>query len=227
MYRVRIDEVSDLNSDRIIEVIAPSEYLCVRHEVNSSNPHYHLWVVVDSTDKALRQRFQRTLKLKSTDYSVKKCHPDRVDEYYQYLFHNKPGCTWELISSSNVSTERINDAIQRAKDFKLDKKSTKSTTGPTIWDLAQEVQEEIDTLPYIEWHTGVGSGRAEDFPEDALQEKRGIRTYTDIAIKILRKHRKPFDEFLLRKVITTAMTSSQKGKDIMRQKMYKCFCQMY
>jgi len=46
-----------------------------------------------------------------------------------------------------------------------------------------------------------------------------IAVYIDLAIKVCRKHHKAFDEFMLRKLITTAQTSTNKGIDKLRTKM--------
>ncbi len=217
MFRIRVDIVNDLNSDQLIEVCGPDTYVIVRHELPTGNPHYHAYFKYNSDIKenTLRQRFKRKFGfLKSSDYSIKKCDEERTNEYVQYMFNTKHGNRWELISTFNFDDTTLRDLIQAAKqissDFANSKESTKKNTGPTIWDLAQEVEAKFIDIQKskINFHQ--------------LDSDR-IIIYTDVAIETLRKHRKPFDEFLLRKVITTAMSTTEKGKEIMRYKMLKNF----
>lgn len=229
MFRVRVDIVNDLNSDDLLEVCgSPDTHVLVRHELPHGNPHYHLWLPTDITDKALRLRLDRKFNLKKTDRSVKICNPERVNEYIQYMFNTKHGNKWELISVRNFDDDLLNDLIKAAKEISTDfddRNNKKKNTGPTIWDLALEVEREFTKANEDEGNKlrYTGRGRAEDYSEDYENEKYMITIYTDLTIQILRKHRKAFDEFLIRKVISTAMSSHEKGKEILRKKMIKNF----
>lgn len=230
MYRIRLDIVNDLNTDDLLQVCDASSYVVVRHELPHGNPHFHAWIQNDIKDTTLRQRFKRKFPdLKPSDYSIKKCDPERKNEFVQYMFNTKHGNKWELIDTLNFDDQLLNDLIKAAKEISDDYKSiqqTKQRKGPTIWDIAQEVETEVQTKMHNKQRS-IGNGRAEDFTEDVLAEEYKITIYTDTAIQILRKHKKAFDEFLLRKVISTAMSSTEYGKDKLRKKMIKNFTQMY
>lgn len=233
MFRIRIDITNDLNSDEVLEVVRPDSYVVVRHELPHGNPHYHLYVKFDNEMKepALRQRFKRKFSyLKSTDYSIKNCDATRVNEYVQYMFNTKHGNKWEFIDSRNFDNQLINDLKEAAKKISTDYESVrKKPKGITVWDIAVEVENEFNTINTTQYdgtlmHTG--SGRAEDFLEDSAREKLMIKIYTDLAIKIMRKHKKGLDEFLIRKVISTAMSSHEAGKQLLVRKMFKNFCHL-
>lgn len=233
MYRVRIDIVNDVDIDRLIKISNPTRYVIVRHELPHGNPHFHAFIENDLKENTYRQRIKREFPtIKSTDYSIKKCDYQRVNEYVQYMFNTKHGNVWELYGSHNFDNQLLDGLIQDAKkvsDEFIETRSKPKSKGPTIWDIAQEVSALFDGTNAMEGNKlrYTGSGRAEDFPDDASNEKRMIRVYTEIAIHVLRKHRKAFDEFLLRKVISTAMASTEQGNEILVRKMYKNFCQLW
>lgn len=222
MFRIRIDIINDLNSDEILEVVKPDTYVIVRHELPHGNPHYHAYIKYNShiKDNTIRQRIKRNFtQLKSSDYSVKKCDEDRVNEYVQYLFNTKHGNKWELIDTNNFDNKLLDDLIQAAKEISDDfteRNKSKKNTGPTIWELAEEISAVIDKLDLT-------TDNKQTNYDAYCEEKYRYEVYTDTAIDIMRKHKKPYCEFLLRKLITTAMTSSEKGRQVMRQKMTKYF----
>lgn len=223
MFRIRVDIVNSLNSDDLLEVCGANSYVIVRHELPHGNPHFHAYLSYDCAmkDNTLRQRFKRKFPyLKSSDYSVKKCDEDKINEYVQYLFNTKHGNKWELIDSHNFDTQLLADLQKAAKDVSdhfASSQTTKQRKGTTIWDIAQEVEKEFTE----NFHTINNLG--DEIHKFYEQEEQKIIVYTDIAIKVLRKNKKAFDEFLLRKVITTAMSSSENGKKMMRQKMLRNF----
>lgn len=224
MFRIRIDIVNDLNSDDIIEIVDSEAHVVVRHELPNGNPHYHAWIKTSLKENTIRLRLKRKFtQLKSSDYSIKKCDEGRVNEYVQYMFNTKHGNKWELIDTHNFDNQLLDDLKENAKKISTDfaESQTKSKSkGPTIWDIAQEVETIVK--PQIE-QTSFGYGRAEDFQLDSATEHKNITIYTDTAIHVLRKHKKAFDEFLLRKVISTAMSSDEFGKDKLRKKMIRNF----
>jgi len=224
LYRIRIDKVNDLNSDDILEVCDSEGHVIVFHELPRGNPHYHMYLDTQINDKALRQRFKRKFNLKASDYSVKKCDETRVNEYVQYMFNTKHGNRWELIATNNFDDKLLNDLIQAAKEVSDDFDATKKfkPKGPTIWDIAQEVDQIVNGQLTV---NDLGSTELNERINRYSDESEEISVYTEATIKTLRKHRKAFDEFLIRKVISTAMSSTTRGKEILRRKMVKNFCQ--
>lgn len=223
MYRLRVDQVADLNIDTLIQTCRPDTYVIVRHELPTGNPHYHAYFKYngDMKENTLRQRFKRNFTyLKSTDYSIKKCDAERANEYIQYMFNTKHGNKWELIITNDFDDQLLNDLIQNAKQISDDYAESKNkpkSKSPTIWDLAVEVEER-----FKQEYLTVNNLGDEVLINDQIQVR--VEIYTNITIQVLRKHHKGFDEFLLRKVITTAMTSTAKGREIMRRKMLDSFC---
>jgi len=222
MFRVRIDIVNDLNSDQLIEVCGPDTYVLVRHELPHGNPHYHAYFKYNTEmkDNTLRQRIKRKFGfLKSSDYSIKKCDEERSNEYVQYMFNTKHGNKWELIDIRNFDNQLLNDLKQNAQKVSDDYASThkSKSKGPTIWDLAQQVEKEFkDTFNIVD-------NLGDEIHNFYSNEQRRITVYTDITIKVLRHNHKAFDDNLLRKVIATAMSSTERGREIMRKKMIKSF----
>lgn len=224
MFRLRIDIINDLNSDKLIEVCQPTSHVIVRHELPTGNPHYHAYIATELKENTLRQRIKRIDKdLKSTDYSIKKCNPEMINEYVQYMFNTKHGNKWELIDSLNFDNNLINTLIENAKKVSDDYETSKSkSTRITIWDMA----EEVDRLIQDKWQA-FGNGRADDFPMETTQQHNIITEYTDMAIVVLRRHKKPHDEYLLRKLITTSISNYEFGKSILRSKMIRNFSTLY
>lgn len=224
MFRIRLDIINDLNADKLIEVCQTTSHVIVRHELPTGNPHYHAYIATELKENTLRQRIKRLDNtLKSTDYSIKKCNPELINEYVQYMFNTKHGNKWELIDSHNFDNNLIDTLIENAKKISEDYVTTKSKSSRiTIWDMAQEV----DQLIQDKLHS-YGRGRRDDFPEDATNQDIQIEEYTEMAIFVLRKHKKPHDEYLLRKLITTTISSYDFGKNILKQKMIKNFSTHY
>jgi len=217
MFRIRFDIVSDLNSDDLLEICDSEAHVVVRHELPHGNPHYHAWIKTSIKENTLRQRFKRKFaQLKSSDYSLKKCDEGRANEYIQYMFNTKHGNVWELIDTRNFDTKLLDDLIEAAKKISADFEQSKPKTnnGPTIWELAMETyelfQKTYDPTP-------CGN-------DTYAREKLEILIYTKSAVKTLRKYRKPYCEFLIARIITTAMTSDEKGMKVLCDKMIRKFC---
>lgn len=192
MYRLRFDIKNDLNSDDILEVCQPTSHVVVRHELPHGNPHFHLWIETDIKQNALRQRIKRKFEyLLSTDYSLKSCNPNRLDEYIQYMFNTKHGNKWELIDLKNFDEVKLKQLQVQAKtisdDFQLSKKDKKSDR-PTIWQLATEVSEQLQ-------YTRRDINYDERFKQ-ALQE----------CIKVCLKYKQPFEFHYLKRLATTAIS---------------------
>jgi len=221
MFRIRIDIVNGITHDTLIQICDSEAHVVVRHELPHGNPHYHMYLQTSIKDTTLRQRFKRNFGfLKSSDYSIKKCDEERKNEYVQYMFNTKHGNRWEIIDVHNFDNQLLADLQKAAKEISdhfTANQQSKQRKGTTIWDLAQEVQTEFET----KFNTVNNLG--DDMHRFYEETEKQVLVYTDIAIKVMRKHHKAFDEFLLRKVITTAMSSTEKGKDMMRKKMLRMF----
>jgi len=231
MYRIRIDERPHFTASNLEELLKEAKaFVIVRHELPTGNPHFHAYAEIDLKEQTLRQRIKRA-DVQKGDYSLKLCDPIRINEYVQYMFNTKHGNRWELLGFNNFDSTLLDtlkaNAQQISDDF-ADVHKNKSK-GPTIWDIAMEVQSKFEGTNGLEGNRlrYTGRGLEEDYQEDSENEKRMIRVYTEITIQILRGHRKAFDEFLIRKVISTAMSSSDSGKDILVKKMFKNFCLHY
>jgi len=207
--RLRIDADDD---DNVIQFLKSYyAYVLVHHVLPHGNPHYHAYAELDIKEPALRQRFKRKIT-KSTDYSIKKCDPDRINEYIQYMFNTKHGNVWQLSHIYNFDNQLITDLqrnAQQVTDNYAAIHKSKKNTGPTTWELALEVEHLFE--------------ERNNFDNNSQRYDSRITLYTDIAIEVLRKHHKAFDEFLLRKIITTAQSSTTKGVEILRYKMAKYF----
>lgn len=219
MFRIRIDIVNGLDIDQFLQISESEAWVVVRHELPHGNPHFHAWVKSSVKENTLRQRFKRKFAfLKSTDYSIKKCDEERANEYIQYMFNTKHGNRWELIDVRNFDTKLLDDLKEAAQKISIEfSESSSKSKAITIWDISQEVENEFTQSFHVVNNLG------EEIHNFYESEQRKIEVYTDIAIKILRKHRKAFDEFLIRKVISTAMSSSESGRKMMRQKMIRNF----
>lgn len=198
MFRIRIDIVSDLNSDQLIETCDSLAHVVIRHELPHGNPHYHMWVKTDTKENTLRQRFKRKFGfLKSSDYSIKKCDEERTNEYVQYMFNTKHGNKWELIDTHNFDLKLLDDLKEAAQaisdDYKQHHKKSKSIT---IYELATEINDTYKKTYLLE-HSS---------------REQYVRCL-EIAIKICHKHKKAFEENLLRRLVTTAITiDSDQGR---------------
>lgn len=218
MFRIRIDIVNDLNSDQLIEVCESEAHVVVRHELPHGNPHFHAWIKTSVKENTIRQRLKRKFGfLKSSDYSIKKCDEERTNEYVQYMFNTKHGNKWELIDTYNFDNQLLDtlkeNAQKVADDYADAKSKPKTNTGPTIWELAMET-EELFKQRYDKTHCG---------NDTWAQDRYEISTYTYCAVQTLRKHKKAYCEFLVSKIITTAMTSNDKGMQRLCDKMEKKF----
>jgi len=137
------------------------------------------------------------------------------------MFNTKHGNKWELIDVRNFDNELLDNLKEAAKkisdEFSESFSKSKSKTI-TVWDLAMQVEQRFKQ----EFHTIDNLG--DEIHNFYSNEERRIEVYTNITIEVLRANHKAFDEFLLRKVISTAISSTDKGKEVLRKKMVKTFC---
>jgi len=228
MFRLRIDIVNDLNGDQLLEVCRPDTHVLVRHELPTGNPHYHAYFKFDSDMKepALRQRIKRKFEyLKPTDYSIKKCNPDRINEYVQYMFNTKHGNKWELIDTNNFDTQLLDSLKKAAQEISDDfaERNPKKSDKPTIYDLAMEIDKAFKAKYHISDNQldQLGQQQPPEGPEE-------YEEYLAIAITTCRKYRQPFEEHYLRKLVTTALCERSSGrKTIIRKIMAKEFFRAY
>lgn len=221
MFRLRIDRVDGVDSDKIMDICKPNSCVMVLHELPHGNPHYHAYIAYDGEMKenTLRQRIKRGFdNLKRTDFSLKKCDADRVNEYVQYMFNTKHGNQWELIDVRNFDNQLIDDLKKAAKEIsdQYVKSVEKKSNKPTVWDLAAEIRERltklyektVSTLTYLE-------------------EPEYQKMYADvlsIAIDVCHKYKQPFEEHYLRRLVITALSQRAAGKQgIIRRIMEKEF----
>lgn len=212
MFRIRIDIVNGLTSDELVEVCKPDTHVIVRHELPHGNPHYHAYFKFDSEikDNTLRQRIKRGFEhLKSTDYSVKKCNPDRINEYVQYMFNTKHGNRWELIDSRNFDTELLNSLKEAAQAVSDDfaERNPKKSDKPTVYDLAMEIDKVFKAKYHITDNPLDQLGQQQP-PEGPLEYEE----YLNIAIIVCRRHKQPFEENYLRRLVTTALCERASGR---------------
>lgn len=223
MFRIRVDIVNDLNSDEILELCDSVAHVVVRHELPHGNPHYHIWTQTEVKEQTLRQRFVRH-GITKTDYSIKKCNPNRIDEYVQYMFNTKFGNKWELIDTRNFDLKHLDDLIKNAKEISDDfEERNKSADKPTIYSLAMEVRNVFKHNYHML-----------DNPVENLGKRQAPEGYDEylehlkIAISVCRKHKQAFEENYLRRLVSTAICEGASGrKTIMSKIMAKEFPDKY
>lgn len=217
MYRIRLDIINDLNADQLIQACQPTSHVIVRHELPHGNPHYHAYVVSDVKENTLRQRIKRLdLNLKSTDYSIKKCTPDRTNEYVQYMFNTKHGNKWELIDSHNFDDQLLHQLQIQAKAItdEFTHHKTSKSHKPTMYDLAMEVRQRFTQIHNISNNPVENLGKHQA-PEGYIE----YREHLELAIKVCRKYNQAFEENYLRRLVTTALCEGQTGRQTIISKI--------
>lgn len=194
LFRLRVDEVNPFVHQKFTELLAGHEHVLVKHVLPHGNPHFHAYADLDyKSPQALRYQIDKLFDVtKSDQRSVTKCDSDRKEEYIQYLFNDKKGNKWTLVSSTIDVTDHQAKAKLVTDEFVKTRKAKKDT-GPTVWDLAQYVQ------------TAVGADPAIPDNEHELYSQ-----YVRHAIAIHREYKKPFCSFSIVKVIQTAMSGSSR-----------------
>lgn len=219
LYRLRIDAVSGLDVDALLEVCGSVQHVCVRHELPTGNPHYHLFIKTLIKQANLRKKIKTYLPhLLKSDYSIKTCDESRQHEYIQYMFNTKHNNKWELITTLNFDDNFINTLIQNAKQISTDfanTKQLKKNTGPTIWDLA----EEMNTMVTVKNKFNVNDLGTEALEEYYNNLEISLEQYIDAAISVCRKHHKAFDEFMLRKLVSTARSATRHGREAIKSRI--------
>jgi len=211
LYRIRIDEVSGLNIDDLLEVCGSVQHVCVRHELPTGNPHFHIFTKTQVKQANLRKKIKTYLpNLLKSDYSIKSCDEPRVNEYVQYMFNTKHGNKWELITTLDFDDSIIQSLTQNAKQISTDfvKVQANKKHGPTMWDLAEEMNTLV-TSKFKPTVNDLGTDQLEDYYTNL---EISLEQYIDAAITVCRKHKKAFDEFMLRKLVSTARSATTHGR---------------
>lgn len=183
------DQIKSSSSDLII------------YEHKASQIHIH-GLIIDckvSTD-TLKNWIKKALGIKAYDkskWSFKTEYKDKDNEVhpvdYNFITYMAKGSLIPYLTtvSEDIIEKYKNDWIEPQKFH-----STEKDPKITIWNISQEV-DQIYRSQYGEYQVYDG---IESFSST-------IENITPIVIKVLRKYRKGFDVFMVRKIITTAMSS--------------------
>lgn len=207
MFRVRLDEKSGLNVPEYIDSIGATTYVLVHHVLPHGNPHYHAFIQTDIKEQTFRQRIKR-LGYSASDFSIKKCQDTRKDEYIQYLFNQKHGNKSTLIKSHNFDDQlllQLQSQAQSVADEFASRHEAKQNTKPTIFQFSQEVREELENR--FTRHMLFNHREMDDTPFPQIYQNA-----LEIAIKICHKYNQPFEEHYLKRIVTTALSYLQTGK---------------
>lgn len=204
--RLRIDADDD---DNVIQFLKPYyAYVLVHHVLPHGNPHYHAYVddKMSLSIDAFRARVKRYFKTqKSSDYSVKKCDDDKVNEYVQYLFNTKHGNTSRLVTTVNFDDELLVSLQKSAQDVSDDyeqrtRTREKLNKGPTIFQLGVELKDMLDSTH--------------------VNDDITISDYSRGAIAICHKHHKSTEPNMLIKIVSTAMSFKQPDRLVKKVQEY-------
>lgn len=198
-FRLRVDEKNDETVEKFKKLLTGYTHVLVRHELPHGNPHYHAYVDMDTKTScpAMRYTIDQVFDVAKADRSVKKCDDDRVNDYVQYLFNEKKGNTWKLISH----TFDVDLHVQKAKAVAAafaeaqDKKRI-----ITEWDMCLELRGEV-----------------ENETSPLMTETRII----EMAIDIRNKYEKPFNDHVLARMIQTAISTLPRWGAYVRQRVHE------
>lgn len=195
--RVRVDAIEDVDDTKVVSFCDQyTSYVIVSHILPHGNPHYHMYIdapMVMSLD-TIRMRVKRYFKTqKPSDYSVKKCDDEKVNEYVQYLFNTKHGNQYKLIKSSNFSDDLLAECIRMASEITTDfeqrqqKRKSNVDKGPTMFQMGIELVDVLKTT-------------------HKQNEDISISDYTKCAIQVCHKYNKSCHPNVLINIVSTAMS---------------------
>jgi len=197
-FRLRVDERDPETSEKFKKLLTGYTHVLVRHELPHGNPHYHAYVDMPSKSScpAMRYTIDQLFEIeKSSDRSVKKCDDDKIDLYVQYLFNEKKGNKWTLISH----TFDVDVHVERAKAVsEAFHEASKKSTAITEWDMALELRSSVENTPDISEHAVI-----------------------DLAIQVRNKYEKPFNDHVLARMIQTAISTLPRWGAYVRQKVHE------
>lgn len=204
LYRVRLDDICGNSTTKLViqDLFQEADQAVVVHHIlPHGNPHYHAFIDIPIKENTLRQRIKRKGFIAS-NFSLKKCDENRKDEYVQYLFNKKHNNVSTLTYTYNYDSElldRLQTQAQEYHDEYQANTNAKRTKQFTLYDIADEIEKTVNPQRTVNELGHI------DPTSDMLDK------YIEVAIKVLRKYRKPFDIFLLRKLIITALSSNPRG----------------
>lgn len=207
-FRIRVDQIKPNTVDLLKEMLKTSaQHVLVYHlDREGRNPHYHAYVEDTRflSAQAYRYHVDSRLGVKGPERSVKACDDERVDEYIQYLFHEKHGNRAILIEATldvGVHRQKAKEVAQEFEKVKS-KKARKTREEPTTWDLAEQVREQL----------------AAD-NRDPLSEAELYEWATDYAIEVCRKARKTFTDFSIQRIVQTAVTANKETRELFKRRV--------
>lgn len=188
-FRLRVDEKNEETGGKMLDMIRKYPHVLVRHELPHGNPHFHAYV--DAHDikscPAYRYVIDQVLGVKGTERSVKKCDDDKMNEYVQYLFNEKHGNKWTLMSHTFDVDIHVQKAKAVAEAF-ADRQDKRKII--TEWDMAMELRSRVENQT------------------NELNKSHVI----EIAIEIRYKYSKMFNDHTLTKMIQTAIADLPQWK---------------
>lgn len=202
-FRVRIDNSDDVN---VLEFCSRyTSYVIVHHILPHGNPHYHMYIEdsMSLSIDAIRARSKRFFKVeKRSDYSVKTCDDDKVNEYVQYLFNTKHGNVPRLVSVHNFDHTTLDQCKENAKTVSDEydsrsRKREKLDKGPTLFQIGQELYDMIKDV-----------------------EDPTIYMYSKMCMSVLHKHHKTSEPNMMIKIISTAMSRHQPDRLVKKVQEY-------
>lgn len=148
-YRLRIDAQTD---EKIIQFCKEhtTRYQIAHHTVvTNDNPHHHLYVETHFTQGNLSNTIKKYFGVSKDQYCNQTCDPDRVLEYYSYLYNTKKGNVPRYVASEgfsaiDIATYKAN-AVQVEKDFQTMIREKKKTQ----FDIVQVVLDRIPNHQFV------------------------------------------------------------------------------
>lgn len=180
----------------------------VVYEHRASQVHIH-GLIIDckvSTD-TLKNWIRKCLGIKVYDkskWSFKTEYEGKPVDYNFITYMSKGSLIPHYTTLTLSEIEKYKNAWIEPTKFHSKEKEDKIT----IWNISQEV-DQIYRSQYEEFQAG-----------DGIDEfNKVIERMVPIIIKVLRKYRKGFDEYMVRKIMTTAMSSHERFACVIIEKL--------
>ena len=151
LFRLRIDAQTD---EKIIQFCNDhtSRYQVAHHIVkDNDNPHHHLYVETHLTQGNLSNLVKKYFGVSKDQYCNQTCDPDRVLEYYSYLYNTKKGNLPRYVGSQgfsaiDIATYQAN-AQQIENEFQTKLKEKKKTQFDIILIVLDRIPKHKFTCP--------------------------------------------------------------------------------
>lgn len=172
-----------------------------QHDV-PNNIHIHGLVVgcSVSTDTLKNYIKKDVGNMKATEWSFKTAND------LGFITYMSKG-TLAPVFNKGFPDDEIREYTSKWVDGKKVNPSAKNK-GPTMWDLAEQIHRYVNGEVF-----DVNDLGTIELSEYIDQETIDYRKYVIGAIYVCRRNRKGFDEFMLRKLITTAMSYTRLGRE--------------